>query len=64
MEGGYQSFVCISSEDGSDDIMELPREKNGTLFCLLFSQTFPLLLVLNIKARLVVGEGSDVKTMS
>jgi len=50
MEEGYQSFVCIAPKDGSDDIMELPREKDGTVLLSTVQAQFPSAIGLKYKS--------------
>ena len=48
--GGYQSFVKVVESDGSDDFMELPVEKDGTLLLSTLNAQFPDAIGLKYKS--------------
>merc|ERR1712080_281887 len=50
MDNGYQSFVSIATKDGTDDAMELPREKDGTLLLSTVQAQFPSAVGLKYKS--------------
>ena len=49
-ESGYQSFVKIAQQESSDDIMELPREKEGTILLSTIQAQFPSAIGLKYKS--------------
>merc|ERR1712080_724638 len=49
-EEGYQSFINVVAKDGSDDIMELPREKDGTVLLSTVQAQFPSAIGLKYKS--------------
>jgi len=49
-EVGYQSFVKISKDGSDDDIMELPREKDGTVLLSTVQAQYPSAIGLKYKS--------------
>ena len=48
-DAGYQSFVKVT-EQGSDDFMELPREKDGTVLLSTVQAQYPSAIGLKYKS--------------